>query len=101
MTTQTAVIAALIALLGTVITVVGGLVLARILRPKELIDTLTKRVELAEDQAEKADKKADAALLRQRYWEDYVGELRSHIEARNPPPPPRYPPELLRIHLEV
>lgn len=101
MTPQTVVLAGSIAFLGTVVTVVGGLVLARILRPKELIDTLQTRVAQAEVQAEKADKKADAALLRQRYWEDYVGELRAHIDARLPPPPPVYPPELLRIHLEV
>jgi hypothetical protein len=44
-----------------------------------------------------AHTKIDSLILRQRYWEDYVNELRAHIEAEKPPPPPGYPAGLLRI----
>lgn len=39
-------------------------------------------------------------MLQGRYKDDYINELRAHIEAGNPPPPPTYPPGLLRIASE-
>lgn len=45
-----------------------------------------------------AHTKIDSLILKQRYWEDYVNELRAHIEAERPPPPPGYPDGLLRIN---
>lgn len=44
--------------------------------------------------------KVDMLMLQGRYKDDYINALRSHIEQGNPPPPPGYPPELLRIAME-
>jgi peptidoglycan hydrolase CwlO-like protein len=66
----------------------------------KLIDQLQEeRTEIKEKLA-RVSAKVDAVLLQGRYKDDYINMLRSHIEQGQPPPPPGYPPELLRIASE-
>lgn len=58
-----------------------------------------RREELAQDEAkaqaqEGADlrSRAESAERRVRVLDDYAHKLRAHIDARNPPPPPEWPP---------
>lgn len=86
------------------ITVAGGIVVA-------IFGLVGVVLKIAYDslQHEKEDIKLDVATLKRqvtglllegRYKDDYINELRSHIELRKPPPPPHYPPQLLRIASE-
>lgn len=95
------VVAAAIAFLGTVVTVTGGLILARMLRPSDLIDQLQEERSTTDSRLTKAERRIETLSFRQRYYEDYVNELRGHIERGNPPPPPPYPVGLLRIDMEA
>lgn len=66
----------------------------------KLIDQLQEeRVAIKSDVAQLKNQ-VSGLLLQGRYKDDYINNLRSHIEQGNPPPPPNYPPELLRIGIE-
>jgi hypothetical protein len=71
----------------TAVTVVGGLILARMLRPNELIDQL---------QEERTEIRARVLGLetRERVRDDYILTLRQHINDEKPPPPPPWPAAL-------
>lgn len=66
------------------VTIVGGLILARMLRPNDLIDQL---------QEERKEIRARVLGLevRERLRDDYILTLRQHINDEKPPPPPPWP----------
>jgi peptidoglycan hydrolase CwlO-like protein len=66
----------------------------------KLIDQLQEERGEIKDKLSRVAMKVDGLLLQGRYKDDYINALRSHIEQGNPPPPPNYPPELLRIGIE-
>lgn len=96
---STALITAAGAIIAALLTGIFGLLLARMLRPNELIDQLQEERGETAKRLTAAEKKIDTLAYRQRYYEDYVNELRAHIEAGSPPPPPPYPAGLLRIDM--
>lgn len=61
-----------------------------------LIDQLQEERQEIKASLSTAHSKIDALDVRQRHWEDYTHALRAHIDAGQPPPPPAYPPALLR-----
>lgn len=66
----------------------------------KLIDQLQEERNEIKEKLTRIAVKVDGLLLQARYKDDYINSLRSHIEQGNPPPPPGYPPELLRIGIE-
>lgn len=79
----------------TVIVIGGGVsILVAVLnrggaRENALIDQL-------QEQVSSLDTKLDGALRRERIRDDYIHELRDHIEQRKNPPPPPWPEGLTR-----
>lgn len=67
---------------------------------RQLVDNLQEeRQEIKRDLAT-IKRQVAGLLLQGRYKDDYINELRSHIEQGKPPPPPSYPAGLLRIATE-
>lgn len=107
---------------GVIVTVIGALVVALIsalvgivtvwMKDKrdyqtalmaandKLVDQLQEERSEIKDKLHRVSMKVDGLMLQGRYKDDYINSLRSHIEQGNPPPPPGYPPELLRIGVE-
>lgn len=79
----------LVALIGLV-----GIVL------KIAYDTLAEDKATIKEDVAALKRQVTALLLESRYKDDYINELRAHIESGKPPPPPHYPPQLLRIATE-
>jgi hypothetical protein len=65
-----------------------------------LVDQLQEERSEIKGQLTSVTRKVDILLLERRYSEDYINTLRSHINEGKGPPPPGYPPELLRIASE-
>lgn len=77
----------LLAVVGPLVTVLGGLVLAKMLRPNELID------QLQEERTQTRDR-LTGLEFRERVRDDYIQTLRQHITDGKPPPPPVWPTSL-------
>lgn len=65
-----------------------------------LVDNLQEERQAIKRDVEQLKRQVSALLLQGRYKDDYINELRSHIEQGKPPPPPPYPAGLLRIVTE-
>lgn len=52
---------------------------------------LTGRARTKRDNVERLETKIDGLWRRLRIRDDYVSELRQHINTQKPPPPPDYP----------
>jgi UDP-N-acetyl-D-mannosaminuronate dehydrogenase len=65
-----------------------------------LVDNLQEERQQIKRDLELVKKQVSGLLLQGRYKDDYINELRSHIEQGKPPPPPSYPLGLLRIATE-
>ena len=65
-------------------------------RENALIDQLQEQVTAQAARQEASDLKLDAALRRERIRDNYIHELRDHIEQRKNPPPPPWPEGLTR-----
>lgn len=83
-----------------VIAAVAGIVVAilnrRGNRENALIDQLQDEVKSAREQLGKVETRVDDSLRRERIRDDYIHELRDHIDQRKPPPPPPWPEGLTR-----
>ncbi|MGE3448983.1 MAG: hypothetical protein AB7H92_15550 [Microbacteriaceae bacterium] len=80
-----AVVVALLALIGTV----GTAVLAtRQKQTTDLVNALQAEVQSLREEV-------GALRKRERAAEDYIDELRRHINDQKPPPPPQWPPTLV------
>lgn len=66
----------------------------------KLVDQLQEERHEIKSDLRSVKGKVELLLLQGRYKDDYINVLRSHIETGKPPPPPGYPPELLRIAME-
>lgn len=67
---------------------------------QKLVDNLQEeRQEIKRDLAV-VKRQVGGLLLQGRYKDDYINELRAHIEQGKPPPPPSYPAGLLRLATE-
>lgn len=65
-----------------------------------LVDNLQEERQTIKRDLDTVKRQVAGLLLQGRYKDDYINELRSHIEQGKPPPPPSYPPGLLRIASE-
>lgn len=65
-----------------------------------LVDNLQEERKEIKQDLQQLKRHVGGLMLQGRYKDDYINELRAHIEAGNPPPPPTYPPGLLRIASE-
>jgi uncharacterized protein YoxC len=88
---------AIIGAVATVIVAVFGLVGIAL---KIAYDSLQEEKHEIKTDVSHLKRQVTGLLLEGRYKDDYINELRSHIELRKPPPPPHYPPQLLRIASE-
>jgi hypothetical protein len=83
-----------------VIAAIAGIVVAilnrRGNRENALIDQLQDEVKSAREQLGKVETRVDDSLRRERIRDDYIHELRDHIDQRKPPPPPPWPEGLTR-----
>lgn len=66
----------------------------------QLIDQLQQERTAIKRDVDMLKRQVAALLLQGRYKDDYINELRSHIEQGKPPPPPSYPAGLLHIAAE-
>lgn len=67
---------------------------------QQLVDNLQEERQNIKRDLEQLKHQVAMLLLQGRYKDDYINELRSHIEQGKPPPPPSYPAGLLRIASE-
>lgn len=65
-----------------------------------LVDNLQEERQTIKRDLDQVKRQVAGLLLQGRYKDDYINELRSHIEQGKPPPPPGYPAALLRIASE-
>jgi hypothetical protein len=82
----------LAAVLTPLITVTGGLILAKMLRPNELIDQL-------QEERKETRRRLTGLEMRELIRDDYIQTLRQHITDGKPPPPPPWPEALIRTGL--
>lgn len=64
---------------------------------QSLVDNLQEERQAIKRDLDQLKRQVAGLLLQGRYKDDYINELRSHIEQGKPPPPPNYPQGLLRI----
>lgn len=86
----------LVALIAGVAGIVVALLNRRGNRENALIDQLQEQVKTAQDQLGKVNERVDQSLRRERIRDNYIHELRDHIDMRKPPPPPPWPEGLTR-----
>ena len=80
-----------IAVLAGLATIIVAVINRRGRVENQLIDQLQEeRIQLREERAELLDRLI-AIEHRERLRDDYIRELRSHIDRRRPPPPPPWP----------
>jgi hypothetical protein len=78
-----------VALIAAIAGVVVAILNRRGNRENALIDQL-------QEQLGSVEKRVDESLRRERIRDDYIHELRDHIDQRKPPPPPPWPEGLTR-----
>lgn len=86
----------LVALIAAVAGIVVAILNRRGNRENALIDQLQEQVKTAQDQLGKVNERVDQSLRRERIRDNYIHELRDHIDMRKPPPPPPWPEGLTR-----
>lgn len=86
----------LVALIAAVAGIVVAILNRRGNRENALIDQLQEQVKTAQDQLGKVNDRVDQSLRRERIRDNYIHELRDHIDMRKPPPPPPWPEGLTR-----
>lgn len=62
-----------------------------------LVDNLQEERQAIKKDLAQLKRQVAMLMLQGRYKDDYINELRVHIESGKPPPPPAYPAGLLRI----
>ena len=92
----TAVPTVLVALIAAVAGIAVAILNRRGNRENALIDQLQDEVKSAREQLTKVETRVDESLRRERIRDDYIHELRDHIDTRKPPPPPPWPEGLTR-----
>lgn len=79
-------------------TLLGGIATWRTARTQSE-DSEGKRVEALLDRQdrriEKLERENEESKMRERLRDDYIADLRRHINDGSPPPPPHWPPALL------
>lgn len=85
----TAIPTVVVALIAAVAGVVVAILNRRGTRENALIDQL-------QEQLASVETRVNASLHRERIRDDYIHELRDHIDQRKPPPPPPWPEGLTR-----
>lgn len=65
-----------------------------------LVDNLQEERQAIKTDVAQLKRQVSGLLLQGRYKDDYINELRAHIEQGKPPPPPSYPKGLLHISTE-
>jgi cytochrome c553 len=83
------IVTGLMSLVGVILTGVFGLLLARMLRPNELIDQL-------QEERKETRVRLTGLEVRELIRDDYIHALRQHITDGKPPPPPTWPEALIR-----
>jgi hypothetical protein len=86
----------LVALIAAVAGIVVAILNRRGNRENALMDQLQEEVKSAREQLGTVEKRVDESLRRERIRDDYIHELRDHIDQRRPPPPPPWPEGLTR-----
>lgn len=86
----------IVALIAAVAGIVVAILNRRGNRENALIDQLQEDVQSARTQLEKVETRVNESLQRERIRDDYIHELRDHIDMRKPPPPPPWPDGLTR-----
>lgn len=86
----------LVALIAAIAGIVVAILNRRGNRENALIDQLQEQVKTAQDQLGKVNDRVDQSLRRERIRDNYIHELRDHIDMRKPPPPPPWPEGLTR-----
>ncbi|MCC4250730.1 hypothetical protein [Microbacterium testaceum] len=86
----------LVALIAAVAGIVVAILNRRGNRENALMDQLQEEVKSAREQLGTVEKRVDESLRRERIRDDYIHELRDHIDQRKPPPPPPWPEGLTR-----
>lgn len=79
---------------ATLLVAVFGLIGAVL---KIAYDALTDEKAQIREDVSTLKRQVAGLLLQGRYQDDYINQLRAHIEQGKPPPPPHYPPALLRL----
>lgn len=64
---------------------------------RALVDNLQEERGELKERISVLENKVDMVLMQGRYKDDYINELRNHIETGKPPPPPNYPAALMGI----